>query len=203
MSYPYYRFFPGDYARDTRGLTFAQHGAYRLLLDLYYSTGKLQGTAAELARMLGARNKGERDAIELILKRYFECDSSSNHSHKRVVREIARMEHRSRQASDSVKHRWNERNTEKIRPQYYPDLDVEPEPCKTLGVQDPNIAREQPIKPGFEKKKKGNGFPPLWDRDETLTLAMGQEYGLQPYAGEEWDPFRARIRMAIAERKRG
>ena len=40
MEYHYVRWFPADYLRDTRRLTFQEHGAYLLLLNEYYLSGE-------------------------------------------------------------------------------------------------------------------------------------------------------------------
>lgn len=51
---PYYAWYPGDYARDTRGLTCEQHGAYRTLLDeCWVREGLLPDDDATLARIVG------------------------------------------------------------------------------------------------------------------------------------------------------
>jgi len=61
----YYRRFPGDYARDTKHLSMLQHGAYCLLLDTLYSTGKpLPKDIVILYRICGASTKRERNAVK-------------------------------------------------------------------------------------------------------------------------------------------
>jgi uncharacterized protein YdaU (DUF1376 family) len=72
MSFPYYRWFPGDYARDTGHLTMLQHGAYRLLLDTYMATGKpIRGDLHALHRICGALSGEERQAVEFVLAEFF------------------------------------------------------------------------------------------------------------------------------------
>lgn len=68
----YYRFFPGDYLRDTGGLSLVEHGAYRLLLDHYYSeAGNVSGEKPRLYRLCRATTPEEQLAVDFIVGRYF------------------------------------------------------------------------------------------------------------------------------------
>jgi uncharacterized protein YdaU (DUF1376 family) len=92
----YYRRFPGDYANDTRHLNFAEHGAYCLLLDLYYASEKpLPGDRQEIYRKTCARMPEERAAIDAVLSEFFveqarprQSRGKSVFMHRRVEREI-------------------------------------------------------------------------------------------------------------------
>lgn len=67
----YYEHHLGDYAKGTGHLTMLEHGAYRLLLDRYYSTEA--GIPADQAhRLARARSKGERLAVDLVLSEFFD-----------------------------------------------------------------------------------------------------------------------------------
>ncbi len=66
----YYEHHLGDYAKDTAHLSMLEHGAYRLLLDRYYSTE--EGIpAAQAHRVARARSKEERDAVDTVLEEFF------------------------------------------------------------------------------------------------------------------------------------
>ena len=67
----YYERHLGDYAKDTGHLSILEYYAYRLLLDLYYSTeaGIPETQAFRLAR---ARTPEEREAVEVVLAEFFE-----------------------------------------------------------------------------------------------------------------------------------
>ena len=68
----YYRFYPGDYLRDTSGLSLIEHGAYGLLLHHYYSTdGCLAGEKPRLYRLCGATTPEEQRAVDYILNMFF------------------------------------------------------------------------------------------------------------------------------------
>ncbi len=69
---PWYRFFPGDYAADTAGLSMAEHGAYRLLLDAYYAGRKpLPNNPRFLYQICHTTSKRERRMVDAILVRFF------------------------------------------------------------------------------------------------------------------------------------
>lgn len=85
----YYKFNIGDYAAATRHLTMLEHGAYRLLLDLYYTSEQpipLDLKAA--ARKAGARSKDEILAVETVLQEFF-TQTESGWKHSRCEAEIA------------------------------------------------------------------------------------------------------------------
>jgi uncharacterized protein YdaU (DUF1376 family) len=68
----YYKFNIGDYSAATRHLTMLEHGAYRLLLDVYYTTEKaLPSDIKAAARKAGARSKEEMAAVEVVLTEFF------------------------------------------------------------------------------------------------------------------------------------
>lgn len=67
----YYEHHLGDYAKDTGHLSMLEHGAYRLLLDRYYSTE--EGIpAAQAYRLARARSEEERQAVDVVLGEFFE-----------------------------------------------------------------------------------------------------------------------------------
>lgn len=68
----YYKFNVGDYSAATRHLSMLEHGAYRLLLDVYYTTEKpLPADLKAAARKAGARSKDEVAAVETVLGEFF------------------------------------------------------------------------------------------------------------------------------------
>lgn len=78
----------GDYAQDTRHLTLIEHGAYRALLDLYYSReAPLPADVATVQRLACARAKDEREAVESVLREFF-VSTTEGWMHKRCEREI-------------------------------------------------------------------------------------------------------------------
>lgn len=68
----FWKRYPGDYGRDTAHLSLAQHGAYGLLLDHYYSTERaLPGDVEALHRICRAFTADERAAVEAVANEFF------------------------------------------------------------------------------------------------------------------------------------
>ena len=92
MAGPYYPFYPGDYARDTADLSMTEDGAYRRLLDYYYSNEELPADRLRLHRIARANNRHERAAVDHVVSRFF-CPSQARPAMlfaRRVEREIAK-----------------------------------------------------------------------------------------------------------------
>jgi uncharacterized protein YdaU (DUF1376 family) len=85
----YYNRFPGDYLRDTGHLSLAEHGAYNLLLDAYYSKGKpLPPSVDALVRIVGAQGKAEREAVEAVAEEFFKLADDGFRHNTRADREL-------------------------------------------------------------------------------------------------------------------
>jgi len=86
----YYEHHLGDYAKDTAHLTMLEHGAYRMLLDRYYSTE--QGIPADQAhRVARARLREEKVAVDTVLAEFFEL-ADGVWRNNRADEEIARLQ---------------------------------------------------------------------------------------------------------------
>lgn len=92
MARNWYPRYPGDYGRDTGHLTLAQHGAYTLLLDHYYTRGKaLPGDLQALCRLLRATSREEARAVASVLQEFFTLQGDGYHQ-ARSDRELERMQ---------------------------------------------------------------------------------------------------------------
>lgn len=69
----YYEHHLGDYAKDTSHLTMLEHGAYRLLLDRYYST-EAPIPKDQAHRVARARSKDEKIAVDTVLDEFFKLE---------------------------------------------------------------------------------------------------------------------------------
>jgi uncharacterized protein YdaU (DUF1376 family) len=110
MGLPWYAFYPGDYARDTADLSLMEHGAYRLLLDFYYSTCSfLPDTFDPNYRICKASTPEEKKAVRRILQKYF-VKSEGNFRHLRADIEINKQMEKSakaaQKAAEAAKKRW-------------------------------------------------------------------------------------------------
>jgi uncharacterized protein YdaU (DUF1376 family) len=82
----------GDYQRDTGALTLAQDGAYRRLMDHYYSTEEPPEADREtLYRICGAMKKEEREAVDYISGKFFENINGKLH-HQRIDEELSKAQ---------------------------------------------------------------------------------------------------------------
>lgn len=93
MADQWFSFFPGDYLRDTRGLSLAEHGAYFLLLsELYVRNGEpLPANAKQLHTICSAFAKAEKAAVDTVIRRYFE-KVDGGYIQGRAMEEIARRQ---------------------------------------------------------------------------------------------------------------
>lgn len=99
----FYKRYPADYGRKTARLTLAQHGAYTLLLDVYYTTEKpLPADINQLFVITRATSTVEREAVETVVREFFSLQNDGLHN-SRADREIERFRQFKRSASEF----WN------------------------------------------------------------------------------------------------
>ncbi|MGB0817792.1 MAG: YdaU family protein [Candidatus Puniceispirillaceae bacterium] len=80
MGLQWYPRYAGDYIRKTRHLSLLEHGAYTLLLDHYYATGKpievsnasLMPDHSRVHRLCSASTNEEKAAVDSVLEMFFE-----------------------------------------------------------------------------------------------------------------------------------
>lgn len=85
----FYKRFMGDYTRDTAHLSLAEHGAYTLLLDHYYSTEQpLPADAAALYRICRAFEKAEQKAVIAVADAFFPVGDDGLRHNARADRQM-------------------------------------------------------------------------------------------------------------------
>lgn len=106
----YYERHIGDYLKDTSHLSLLEHGVYCRLMDVYY-TRECGIDASDAARLIGARSKDEKAALESVLREFFELVGGI-YVQGRCDAEIARFQDKQRKAKASANSRWShsERN---------------------------------------------------------------------------------------------
>ncbi len=103
MSRQWFPHYPGDYMRDTGHLTLVEDGAYRRLLDYYYSSGKpLPTDRSKLCRICRAFDEYEKEAIGSVIDQFFTIKSGAYHNH-RADKEIEKAESVRSKNSDNAK----------------------------------------------------------------------------------------------------
>lgn len=104
----FYKHFLGDYARDTAHLSMMEHGAYRLMLDHYYATGKsLPADKGLLYRICKAQSKAERSAVDLVAEQFFAVNGDGSRHNKRADKEIADTNAYATAQAERANKRWN------------------------------------------------------------------------------------------------
>jgi len=88
----YYERYCGDYQRDTAHLSLAEHGAYTMLLDTYFSVEKpLPEDLSSLYRVCRAMTRLEQQAVKSVAEQFFPVSGGDGLRHnQRADREIAK-----------------------------------------------------------------------------------------------------------------
>jgi uncharacterized protein YdaU (DUF1376 family) len=88
----YYERYCGDYQRDTAHLSLAEHGAYTMLLDTYFSVEKpLPSDLPSLYRVCRAMTRLEQQAVKSVVDQFFPVSPADGLRHnQRADREIAK-----------------------------------------------------------------------------------------------------------------
>lgn len=107
----YYKRHLGDYARDTRHLSLAEHGAFCLLLDYYYATEKpIPDDRCE--RIANAYAESERIAVRSVLREFF-LETPEGWRNARADAVIAEAQAKSLKAKESAEARWSREASER------------------------------------------------------------------------------------------
>jgi uncharacterized protein YdaU (DUF1376 family) len=93
----YYEHHIGDFAEATAHLSFVEDAAYSRLIRKYYAQEKpLPADTKAVQRLVGARSKDEREAVDSVLHEFFDLQA-----------EIARYQDKQAKAKRSAQARWN------------------------------------------------------------------------------------------------
>ena len=107
----YYKRHLGDYAKDTKHLSLAEHGAYTLLLDYYYSTERpIPDERCE--RIANAYADAERTAVRNVLREFF-IETPDGWTNARADEVISEFYGKSLKAKESAKARWEKSQCER------------------------------------------------------------------------------------------
>ena len=102
----FYKRFIGDYQRDTGHLSMSDHGAYTLMLDIYYGTEKpLPKDRKSLYRLLRATEKTERESVDRVIDEYW-TETDDGFENSKANRVLADANARSEKAKQSAERRW-------------------------------------------------------------------------------------------------
>lgn len=107
----YYKRHLGDYAKDTRHLSLAEHGAFCLLLDYYYATEKpIPDDRCE--RIANAYADAERVAVRSVLREFF-TETPAGWRNSKADSVIEEAQAKSLKAKESADARWGKGGSER------------------------------------------------------------------------------------------
>lgn len=107
----YYKRHLGDYAKDTKHLSLAEHGAFCLLLDYYYATEKpIPDDRCE--RIANASTSHEQSAVRAVLNEFFVL-TPEGWINVKANEVIAESYGKSLKAKASAEARWNKPGCER------------------------------------------------------------------------------------------
>lgn len=106
----YYERHIGDYLKDTAHLSLLEHGVYTRLMDVYY-TRETPIPMADAARLIGARSKEEKQALESVLSEFFVLEADAYVQH-RCDTEILKFADKSGKAKRSALARWDAKRSQ-------------------------------------------------------------------------------------------
>lgn len=101
----YYSHHIGDYTTDTAHLSLLEDGAYRRLMDRYYTTEAPLPSDDTLFRLVRARSTDEQEAVRVVLAEFFDL-TTAGWTHKRCDKEIEAFKAKSDKAADAANKRW-------------------------------------------------------------------------------------------------
>ncbi|WP_088158798.1 YdaU family protein [Achromobacter xylosoxidans] len=108
----YFEHHIGDYDEATAHLTACEDGIYCRLIRKYMATEKpLPPDLKALQRLVRARSRDEKEAVQTVLEEFFELREDGWHQH-RCDETIARYQDKQRKAQASANARWNAHRTQ-------------------------------------------------------------------------------------------
>ena len=167
----FYAFHIGDYASDTRHLTWLEDIAYRRLIDLYYIREEaLPLDMRQIYRLIVASTEEQREAVDTVIGEFFAL-TERGFVHSRCEAEIAAANDKKNKASQSAQKRWSnaksentalpnesERNANAMRTHEEDNSNVSKTSCEG-NAPNPNPNPNPNIKP---KQREPVGFADFW-----------------------------------------
>jgi len=109
----YYEHHIGDFAEATAHLTFVEDAAYSRIIRKYYATERpMPVDVKAVQRLVGARSKEEREAVESVLQEFFVLEEDGWHQ-KRCDADLQRYLAKQDKARASANARWSKPHSER------------------------------------------------------------------------------------------
>lgn len=157
----YYKRHIGDYMKDASHLSLLEHGVYMRLLDVYY-TRESAIPVDHAARLIGARSKGEKEALAAVAGEFFK-EVDGFYVQTRCDIEIAAMKHKT-ETNREVGRRGGrpKKETQTVS-------DGNPEKTQTVSENNPNETLATSHKPiAISSEANASGGKPPMDPDQII-----------------------------------
>ena len=187
----YYEHHLGDYMRDTAHLSMLEDGAYRRLLDCYYSReSPLPADLKQVYRLVRAHGKPDQQAVASVLEEFFTL-TEEGWRHRRCDAEIEKVHLKSESARRSAEQRWaakrtqSERNANASETHMRKECDTDTERIENAmlsNLQTPDTRLQTPDKPKTRA---------------TRAVVASLPDGLDLDAWTRWVDYRSEIRKPI------
>ena len=151
----YYKRHIGDYMKDASHLSLLEHGVYMRLLDVYY-TRECAIPVDQAARLISARTKEEKAAIEAVVREFFTVVDGA-YTQTRCDSEIAAMQHKTETNREVGRLGGRPRKETKTV------SDGNPEITQTVSEKNPNITLATSHKPITNTPKAPKGADVRFD----------------------------------------
>ena len=177
----YYNRYLGDYLRDTQHLTILEHGAYTVLLDIFYSTEKCLPFDRDLLyHMTRAKTAADRAAIDKILAQFWK-KTHGGYANRRARKEISAAQSRIKAARENGKQ--GGRPKTQTKPTGFPENNPGPNPDESSPSSIHHPPRPQEKVKGFRAIPWLEGFQ--LDAD---MMVFANEHGVNDV--EEFEKFK-------------
>lgn len=177
----YYEHHLGDYYRKAKHLTMLEHGAYRMLLDLYYIHEEpLPADMKAIQRLAGARMDDEKEAVENVVREFFtladdgwrhaKCDEEIEKARARIdtARENGKRGGRPKKNPDETENKPADNPQETQPVNSGSDFKTQ-----TKAHQTPDTNHQTPVKK--EGEARATRLPENWrPGDDDFKFALGE-----------------------------
>lgn len=176
----FYPFHIGDYASDTRHLSWAEDLAYRRLLDVYYvREGPLPLELRQVYRLVIATTDDQRQAVETVLEEFFER-GPDGFTHKRCESELAAAREKSAKAAQSARARWQDAKAQPVampgeaQAQCADDANALKEQCER--TEKPSVRHAPKTNPKTNTKEEAKASPAAYVPPEWVPVQPWAEF---------------------------
>lgn len=189
----YYEHHLGDYAQATSHLSFVEDAAYSRCIRKYYSDERpLPADIGAVQRLVGARTKEEKSAVETVLQEFFFLEPDGWHN-RRADKEIEKFRAKSLKAKESANARWMRTHCER-------SANAVPTQSEGNALQTPDTKHHSSIAKAIGKKRTAVDRPEsvgeeVWASFLTLRSAKKAPVTAAAMAGIQREAIRAGISL--------